>query len=386
MASKQKWNQSIVWLALAVATTSGNFATAHAQTRVATGQPAPTFEVDPAWPKIPNGWTLGQVSSAVSDSKGNIWVLQRPRTVVHTGDKTGPPVLVFDQNGNYIKGWGGPGEGYDWPESEHGIYIDYKGFVWICGDGPNDQVLKFTQDGKFVLQIGHGSPKKSNADTQQMWRPAGLSVYPKTNELFVSDGYGNKRVIVFDADTGAFKRMWGAFGNKPLDGPLPKQKAYADPTRVMNKTLPADDPGPSQFSTVHDVKVSNDGVVYVADRGGQRVQIFSVDGKYQTQIWIDRWCEEMGGCGNGQTAGAVAFSPDPEQRFLYVMSRSASRVWVFDRKTLTPLEWLGSPGIGPGEFYGPHWVLTDPKGNIYVCEVLDGRRIHKFVLKGITTK
>src|ERR1700735_1635396 len=115
MASKQKWNQSIVWLALAVATTSGNFATAHAQTRVATGQPAPTFEVDPAWPKIPNGWTLGQVSSAVSDSKGNIWVLQRPRTVVHTGDKTGPPVLVFDQNGNYIKGWGGPGEGYDWP-------------------------------------------------------------------------------------------------------------------------------------------------------------------------------------------------------------------------------------------------------------------------------
>ena len=184
-----------------------------AQTR-----PIPRFEVEPGWLKVPQGWVLGQVSSSASDAQDHLWVLHRPRSV-RPGQKTGPPVLEFDERGNYLRGWGGAGEGYDWPESEHGIFLDHQGFVWIGGQGNEDQILKFTKDGKFVLQIGRRGQPKTNRDTQNLSRPSDVFVHPPTNELFVSDGYGNKRIIVFDAATGAYKRMWGAFGNEPLDGP-----------------------------------------------------------------------------------------------------------------------------------------------------------------------
>ena len=179
------------------------------------GLERPLFQVDPAWPKIPNGWALGQVSSAAADANDHIWLLHRSR-VVRAGQKTGPPVMEFDAAGNYVQGWGGPGDGYEWPRSEHGIFVDYKGFVWIGGNGDDDQILKFTKAGKFVMQIGRGGEKKANADTRNLWKPADVFVHPQTNELFVADGYGNRRIIVFDADTGAFKRMWGAFGNAPI--------------------------------------------------------------------------------------------------------------------------------------------------------------------------
>jgi sugar lactone lactonase YvrE len=136
---------------------------------------------------------------------------------------------------------------------------------------------------------------------------------------------------------------------------------------------------------VHGVKVSNDGLVYVADRGGKRVQVFTVDGKYLTQAWIDRWCEIDGqGCGNGQTAASVAFSADAAQRFLYVASRSPARIWVYDRKTLQPLYSFGQPGVAPGQFYVLHHMTTDSKGNLYTSEVEDGHRIQKFVFKGLS--
>ena len=378
----------IVLGAFAMLSAFGSHMSATAQPPAGTVM-APKMEVDPSWPKIPNGWSFGQVSASACDDKGNIWVLQRPKGVT-PGEKTGPPVQVFDQAGNYIKGWGGPGEGYDWPETEHGIFIDNKGFVWISGNGNDDQILKFTQDGKFIMQIGHGGHKKSNQNTEDLWEPADLFVYPKTNELFVADGYRNKRIIVFDADTGAFKRMWGAYGNVPEDDPPAQEGAGRgrgrgpNPNRIPDKNLPASDPGPQQFNLVHGVKVSNDGLVYVADRGGKRVQIFSADGKYINQIWIDRWCETVGqGCGNGQTAASVAFSADPQQQFLYVASRSPARIEVYDRKTLKFLESFGRPGVGPGEFDVLHQMNTDSKGNLYVSEVEDGKRIQKFVFKGL---
>jgi DNA-binding beta-propeller fold protein YncE len=355
----------------------------------------PVFQADPAWPKMPNGWSLGQVASTASDPQdGNIWVLHRPRTV-RTDQKAAPPVLVFDQDGNYVRGWGGKGDGYDWPQTEHGIFIDYKGFVWIGGSGNDDQILKFTKDGKFVMQIGHGGHKKTNADTENFWKPADVFVYPKTNELFVADGYGNKRIIVFDADTGKYKRMWGAYGNTPTDDAAPSSGGEGaappaargrgpDLSRIPAKELLPDNPTPQQFDTVHGVKVSNDGFVYVADRGGKRVQVFTTEGKYINQIWIDRWCETIGqACGNGQTAASVAFSADPAQRFLYVASRSPARVWVYDRKTLKALYYFGDPGVGPGQFYALHHMTTDTKGNLYTSEVEDGRRIQRFVFKGI---
>jgi hypothetical protein len=355
---------------------------------------APKFVVDPTWPHIPNGWTLGQVSSAASDSDGNIWIFHRPG-VVKPGVKTGPPVMEFDQAGNYIRGWGGKetASGYDWPSTEHGITVDYKGNVWISGNGNDDQVLKFTKEGKFLMQIGHASQKKTNTDTTSLWRPADVFVYAKTNEIFVADGYGNRRVIVFDADTGKFKRMWGAFGNVPMDPPppsketlTPAQRRAEEENRTLATGFDPKDPGPSQFQPpVHGVKVSNDGLVYVADRGGKRVQVFTTEGKYITQVWIDRWCLVAGGgCNNGNTAASVAFSADPAQRFLYVASRSPARIWVFDRKTLKPLDSFGRPGIGPGEFNVLHHMTTDNKGNLYSSEVEDGRRVQKFVFKGIT--
>src|SRR4051812_20066699 len=233
----------------------------------------PIFQVDPTWPTIPDGWALGQVSSAAADASDHIWVLHRSR-VIRTGQRTGPPVMEFDAAGHYVQGWGGPGDGYEWPASEHGIYVDYKGFVWIGGNGEQDQILKFTRTGKFVMQIGHGGQKKTNADTRNLWEPADGFVYAKTNELFVADGYGNRRIIVFDADTGAYKRMWGAFGNMPADdvaGPARAAAGANSADRVPAKNLPPDDPGAPQFDTIHGVKVSNDGLVYAADRAGKRV-------------------------------------------------------------------------------------------------------------------
>ena len=177
---------------------------------------APAFRVDPAWPKIPNNWQLGQVASVAIDSNDHVWVLQPPGTLApDEKPRAAPPLLEFDAAGTFVQAWGGPGEGYDWPNSEHGVYVDPKGFVWVGGNGDNDhQILKFTKAGKFVLQIGGAGKSTGNADTRNLNQPADTFVYAKTNELFVADGYGNRRVIVFDADTGAFKRMWGALATR----------------------------------------------------------------------------------------------------------------------------------------------------------------------------
>jgi DNA-binding beta-propeller fold protein YncE len=207
-------------------------------------------------------------------------------------------------------------------------------------------------------------------------------VHAATNELFVADGYGNRRVIVFDADTGEFKRMWGAFGKPPVDTMAAKPKV-AEASRVPAKEDTG--PGPDYLNTVHATRVSNDGLVYVSDRAGKRVQVFTLEGKFVTQAFIDRWCEAPH-CGNGQTVASTAFSHDPGQRFLYVASRSPARIWVLDRKTLEPLDSFGRPGVGPGEFYVLHHMNVDAKGNLYVTEVQDGKRAQKFVFKGLVRK
>ena len=189
--------------------------TASAQAGAA-AQQVPKFRAEGSWPKLPSQWVMAIVSSTWIDEQDHLWVLQRPNTLSDDEKpKAAPPVLEFDAEGNFVQAWGGHGAGYDWPRTEHGIYIDPKGFIWIGGNGNDDQILKFTRAGKYVMQIGKGGPTKTNADTRNLWRPADVFVHAETNELFVADGYGNKRVIVFDADTGAFKRMWGAFGNVP---------------------------------------------------------------------------------------------------------------------------------------------------------------------------
>src|SRR5258706_423204 len=251
------------------------------QARPSAAAGVPKFQVDRAWPKIPNNWQFGQVASVSIDAQDNVWVLQRPGTLSpEEKPRAAPPLLEFDAAGNFIQAWGGPHKGYDWPNSEHGVYVDPKGFVWIGGNGTGDNhVLKFTKAGKFVMQIGRAGQSKGNADTQNLNQPADTFVYAKTNELFVADGYGNRRVIVFDADTGKFKRMWGAFGNVPSDGaPNPAQRflyvGNRSQAKVMildRKTLKILDSfgkwgsAPGDFGTLHHMASDSKGNLYVTE-------------------------------------------------------------------------------------------------------------------------
>jgi hypothetical protein len=377
-------NTRSVFMAFVTAAALCGYMTAASGQTPAPPRMIPHFEPDPSWPKLPTKWVWGQVSSVSIDNQGHAWILQRPSTVRNDQRAAGmaaPPVLEFDEAGNFLQGWGGPGQGYDWPETEHGIYADPKGFIWLGGNGKTDHhLVKFTRDGKFVMQIGHKGQSKGNSDTVNVNQAADTFYYAPTNELIVADGYGNRRIIVFDADTGAFKRMWGAFGNQPTDNDPPPPKV-AEGDRIPAKEVTG--PGPLQFvQPVHAARVSNDGLVYVSDRGGKRVQVFTLDGKFVMQRFIDRYCEAPH-CGNGQTVASTAFSHDPEQQFLYVASRSPARLWILDRKTLEPLDSFGRNGIAPGEFYVMHHMNVDTKGNLYVTEVQDGKRIQKFVFKGM---
>jgi hypothetical protein len=338
----------------------------------------PTFKMDAPWPKVPAKWKLGDVVSIAVDEKNNAWILHRPRTLKGDDLKmAAPPVMVFDEAGNFIKGWGGAGDGFDWPQREHGIYIDQKGFVWIGGNYcparslPNlkpvydDQVLKFTQEGKFVMQIGKPGASKGNSDTKNLHEASDMAVWPKTNEVFVTDGYGNHRVIVFDADTGAFKRMWGAFGNKPVDDDVCPSE---DAPRVR-KEQAEDEKGPPQFSIVHSLKISNDGLVYVADRENKRVQVFTIQGKYVTQYIHP---------GKGAFAGGLGLSRDPGQKFLYV-SGQGSPIYIFDRKTLKLVGNFSDPGLRGGG----HMFITDLKGNLLTAQ--SGRGAQRVLFAGLSS-
>ena len=344
---------------------------------LAQGRDVPRFRVEAGWPKIPNNWLFGEVASVSIDAQDHVWVLQRPGSLgAEEKARAAPPVLEFDAAGNFVQAWGGPGQGYQWPETEHGIYVDAKGSVWIGGNGAKDhQILKFTRTGTFVLQIGRAGQSKGNADTQNLNMPADAFVHAPTNELFVADGYGNRRVIVFDAENGRFKRMWGAFGATPVDdAPNP-----AVPDAALR--------GASQFvQPVHAVRVAKDGLVYVSDRGGKRVQVFGLDGTYQTQVFIGRECR-VPACGNGTTTASTAFSSDPEQRYLYVANRSQAKIMVFERRTLTLVDEFGEWGSAPGQFGTLHHMNADSKGNLYVTEVTPltpaNRRIQKFTFLGL---
>ncbi len=338
----------------------------------AAGRSLPVFELDPAWPKVPPKWKLGGPSSIAIDAQDNVWVLHRPRTLKPEQIAlAAPPVIVFDGAGNFVKAWGGAGSGYEWPEREHGIHIDYKGFVWLGGNYcplpgdvgykpvADDAYLKFTQDGKFVMQIGRSNQSKGNADTANVHRAADAWVHQPTNELFVADGYGNHRVIVFDADTGAYKRMWGAFGNKPVDDD--------NCATVQPKSFP-DAQGPQNFSTVHSIRIARDGLVYVADRENRRVQMFTHEGKFLKQLIRT----EM------RFALDLSLSSDPEQQYLYVGSDKG--IIIVDRKSL---EIAGT--ILPAGMIVGHHIATDSRGNIYVASP-GAEKVQKLVFKGMVPR
>jgi DNA-binding beta-propeller fold protein YncE len=395
--TSQTWrNLAAVSAGVAVAAAVAMFwnSGAHAQLP-APARRVPVFEVDSTWPKLPNDWVVGHVASVAVDRRDHVWMLHRPNTIPEDRrSHAAPPVLEFDASGKFVSAWGGPGSGYDWPDSEHGIAVDYKDNVWIGGSAPiapslrnldDDMLLKFDNKGKFLLQIGGRSVSKGNADTKNVHQSADVFVWPQTNEAFVADGYGNRRVVVFDADTGAFKRQWGAFSNAPIDvAPVPRAGgagggANAGGGRGATLPLDTDGPGSPQFGgPVHAVKVSNDGLVYVADRPNRRVQVFTPEGRFVTQAFINRSGPSP------QSAAGLAFSPDPQQQFLYVADYGNSRIAVLDRKTLQLLYQFGQRSERPGDFQGLHHLAVDSKGNLYTGEVAPGARAQRFAFKGLS--
>ena len=357
---------------------------------------APMFEVDPFWPKpLPNHWLIGMTIGVSVDAQEHIWIVHRQGSL-EPGEKhattnppiaqccaPAPPVLEFDQAGNLLRHWGGPGQGYDWPNSNHGITIDYKGNVWIGGNGRGPQggggdnegqvgggrfydnmVLKFTQDGQFLMQIGKPNQSKGSNDVENLRLPAKTFIDKETNEVYVADGYGNHRVIVYDADTGKYKRHWGAYGHKPEDTDLGPYNPDAPPAQQFR-------------NPVHCADLSNDRLLYVCDRVNDRIQVFKTDGTFVKEGFIAKRT-----LGSG-SAWDIAFSKDPKQTYIYLADGENDRIHILLRDTLEVLTTFGEGGRQPGEFYGPHSIATDSKGNIYVTETYRGQRVQKFVYKGL---
>jgi len=345
--------------------------------------PVPRFDIDPSWPQAHENWLIGHTTALYGTKDGHMWMLQRPASVVDDEISTNwgsgveccvpaPPVIEFDQAGQVVRSWGGlggPRQGPDWPENEHGIFVDYKDNVWVAGNGDHDgQVLKFSKTGQLLLRIGRrrkNGEKPNSNDTTVLFTATNAFVHPRTNEVFISDGYGHRRVIVFDADTGAYKRHWGAYGKRPDDSVpgIPSGKA----------TTP-----PQQFSTVHSVRISNDDLVYVADRVNNRMQVFQLDGTFVKEQFIE---PKTGGQG---TVSDFAFSPDPEQQFLYSADGSNQHIWVLDRKTLQIIGKFGRRGRNAGQWHWMHTLAADALGNLYTGEGNNAKRGQRFLFKGVS--
>jgi DNA-binding beta-propeller fold protein YncE len=336
--------------------------------------PTPSYTYDIDFLKVPPQYVMGDVSAVAVDRRDHVWVLHRPRTVAaEQRSRAAPAVMEFDSAGRFIQAWGGPAAGYDWPSNEHSLFVDGKDRVWIggnaraVGDG-DDMILAFTNRGTFIRQIGGRGTSKGDADTANLNAPADLFVDTGRNEIYAADGYGNRRVIVFDTETGAFKRMWGAFGAPPPTTPLGPAPPVLKPEGAPNQT----GDGSREFRSVHGVELAVDDLLYVSDRDSQRVQVFDRMGDYKTQVFIHRDYP------NRQTASGLALSSDGPQRWLYVVDFGNAQIVILDRRTLTPVAEIGVQGAGPGEFIGPHLMAMDSKGVLYVAEV-QGRRLQRLV-------
>jgi len=369
----------------AAQSTLGAYARAHAVQ-------APQFEVDPLWPKpLPNHWVLGNVIGVGVDANDHVFIVHRNDTfdaqkeigAVGTPKLSeccvpAPPVLEFDPAGNLVKAWGGAGHGYDWPTSNHGIAVDDKNNVWIGGNGAcpasgtpdcpagtgDSFILEFTHDGTLIRQIGMAHQKVNSNSTEHFGRVAKISFDPGAHEAFVSDGYGNKRVAVLDMETGKIKRFWGAYGNVPSDSNLGPYDPNAPPAQQFR-------------NPVHCAEPSVDGLLYVCDRVNDRIQVFEKSGKFVKEKFIKPATR-----GDG-SVWDIAFSRDPEQKYIFLADGKNEKVYVMDRQSLEILTAFGDGGRQPGQWFAVHSIAADSKGNIYTTETYEGKRIQKFVFKGI---
>ena len=348
----------------------------------------PRFELDQSWPKpLPNNWAFGDAWGVATDARDHVWIIHAKSEessgwIVKEGKQLAPPVVEFDADGNFVQAWGGPGQGYTWmenPIAEHGIWVDQANNVWVTGNG--HVVLKFTSAGRFLLQIGKLWKTKGSNDHNLLGNSTGLAVDPQANEVFVADGYVNRRVIVFDAQTGEYKRHWGAYGKPPDDGPAQK----------LINSFDSNNP-PSQFNPTHCVRISRDGLVYVCDRGHNRFHVFQKNGTFMKEVFVDKQTpashefdhktgKYVTRTGPGNWVGSVssaAFSADPQQQYLYIGgSTSYPRVYIFRR---ADLQLLGS-----FETRGNHEIAVDSRGNIYSVDGYS-RSPQRYLLKSTTGK
>jgi len=339
---------------------------------------APAFEVDPMWPKpMPNHWILGSAIGVWVDKQDHIWIIHRGASTLDANENAlggrlsknccaaAPPVLEFDQEGNLVQSWGGPGQGYEWPDSNHGIFVETTGTVWIAGNGAQDgQLLKFTRDGKFIKQFGFGWASAGSNDKFAFRQPAKIFVDEPNKEAYIADGYGNHRVAVIDSETGAFKRIWGAYGNTPDD-------------KDQGRYRPNDPPAQQFRNPVHCADLSVDNLVYVCDRVNDRMQVFSKDGKFVKEQFF-----EKDTLGSG-SVWDIAFSKDAQQKYIFMADGMNQRINVIDRQSLQLLTSFGDGGRQVGQFFGVHSIAIDSKGNLYTTETWEGKRLQKFAYKGI---
>ncbi len=382
MPRKRTWIVGGTLLALIAALGVGQAALeARAEAEAAEMVEVPLFEVDPLWPQpLPNHWILGSAIGVGVDSRDRVYVIHRRESLNERTEMlaaydppradccvAAPNVLVFDGAGELVDHWGGPGEGYDWPSSNHGLTVDPDDNVWIGGNGRDDShLLKFTRDGEFLFQVGHPAEGVASRSTERLGGVAKISFTAEGDEAYVADGYRNKRVAVLDASTGEFLRMWGAYGNEPRDVEL----GPYDP----------DAPAAQQFRTpVHCAEPTDDGLVYVCDRVNDRIQVFRLDGTFVEE---KRIAPETLGDGS---VWDIAFSRDPEQRFIYLADGANMRIYVIDRESLEILTTFGDGGRQPGQFFAVHSIATDSRGNIYTTETYEGKRVQKFVYQGMGT-
>ncbi len=364
----------------------------------------PAYEIDPFWPKqLPNQWSMGQVAGIAIDEEDNIWVLQRPRSLtpnesamVFTAEgrdlpnspiccRPAPSILKFDQEGNLLDAWGGPadmaeigesdiraGEAvprptevdtrYDWPAVEHGILVA-DGFVYVAGNGQTDgMIVKFTTDGEFVDQWGCGGEacvQTNSNDLSQFWRVADMAYDAEANEIYVADGYGNKRIAVVNADNGEIVRYWGAYGQNPVD----------------DTTLPSYDPTSANFaSPMHCVVLSNEGLLYACDRPNNRVQVFEKDGTFVKEFVFEPDTRSAG------SAWGLAFSSkDANQEYLIMTDGTNNQIVIWRVADGEVVNRFGHGGHQVGQFAWVHYAKTDSQGNLYSGEVDVGKRMQRWL-------
>jgi DNA-binding beta-propeller fold protein YncE len=340
---------------------------------------APRFEVDPFWPKpLPTHTIFGSLTGIAIDAQDHVWVVNLTNSFAmrtEVGAEQNPPlgeccfpaapVMEFDAAGTLVGSWGGPGDGYDWPTTNHGIAVDPMDNVWIGGNGPDDaHIVKFTRKGQFLLQLGRPKGNAGSRDPMNFGRVAKVTFDVEANEAFVADGYLNKRVAVLDIDSGAMKRFWGAYGNAPDDADLGPYDPGAPPAQQFR-------------NPVHCAEPTADGFLYVCDRVNDRIQVFRKDGTFVSEL---RVAPQTRG---GGSVWDIAFSRDAAQTYLFLADGGNERVWIIDRKSMQVLTSFGDGGRQPGQFFGVHSIATDSKGNVYTTETFEGKRVQKFVNLGI---